>query len=249
MHLKEDKKLFWHWIPITLSVSFSYLTVWRLYTYECSVLSLCSCWVDLLLWIINVMWLALERKIGKTPLCVAVASHFHLFWFLSFGRDVFSCFAYLCASSPRVSFWKADLWCFCAAGWLYRDVQESWIRQWRQWFVLTQDSLDCYSGQEKSSRRLGSLVLTSLCSVIWPDKQTYKETGKKAHLLHGAWKLKIAGHLWYQETVWWWTFVDFYCWIIRETQHFISAGNTYDGQGHQMAFFDCDKHKGTEIKC
>ncbi|XP_035759340.1 pleckstrin homology domain-containing family H member 3, partial [Egretta garzetta] len=26
-------------------------------------------------------------------------------------------------------------------------------------------------------RRLGSLVLPSLCSVLWPDKQTYKETG------------------------------------------------------------------------
>nr|XP_023664925.1 unconventional myosin-X-like isoform X2 [Paramormyrops kingsleyae] len=74
---------------------------------------------------------------------------------------------------------------FPLKGWMYRDVQESWIRQRRQWFVLTQDSLDCYSGQEKSSRRLGSLVLTSLCSVIWPDKQTYKETGYWSVTVYG----------------------------------------------------------------
>ncbi|XP_064177696.1 pleckstrin homology domain-containing family H member 3 isoform X1 [Anguilla rostrata] len=62
-------------------------------------------------------------------------------------------------------------------GWLYRDVRGGWIRQRRNWFVLTQDSLDYYTSQEKNARRLGTLVLTNLCSVIWPDKQTYKETG------------------------------------------------------------------------
>lgn len=44
--------------------------------------------------------------------------------------------------------------------------------------MLTQESLDCYSGCEVGAPRLASLVLTSLCSVLWPDKQTYKETGK-----------------------------------------------------------------------
>lgn len=44
--------------------------------------------------------------------------------------------------------------------------------------MLSQDSLDYYSGSEKGARRLGTLVLTSLCSVIWPDKQKYKETGE-----------------------------------------------------------------------
>lgn len=64
------------------------------------------------------------------------------------------------------------------AGWLLLEVRGSWIKQRRYWFVLSQDSLDYYSGSEKGARRLGTLVLTSLCSVIWPDKQKYKETGE-----------------------------------------------------------------------
>lgn len=63
-------------------------------------------------------------------------------------------------------------------GWLLREVRGNWIKQRRYWFALSQDSLDYYSGPEKGARRLGTLVLTSLCSVIWPDKQTYKETGE-----------------------------------------------------------------------
>lgn len=63
------------------------------------------------------------------------------------------------------------------SGWLLREVRGNWIKQRRFWFVLSQDSLDYYSGPEKGARRLGTLVLTNLCSVIWPDKQTYKETG------------------------------------------------------------------------
>uniref|UniRef100_A0A8C3SMD4 Pleckstrin homology, MyTH4 and FERM domain containing H3 n=1 Tax=Chelydra serpentina TaxID=8475 RepID=A0A8C3SMD4_CHESE len=66
-------------------------------------------------------------------------------------------------------------------GWLQREVRGGvkgpWIRPRKYWFVLTQDSLDYYSGSEVGARRLGTLVLTSLCSVLWPDKQTYKETG------------------------------------------------------------------------
>uniref|UniRef100_A0A8C5ENT5 Pleckstrin homology, MyTH4 and FERM domain containing H3 n=1 Tax=Gouania willdenowi TaxID=441366 RepID=A0A8C5ENT5_GOUWI len=62
-------------------------------------------------------------------------------------------------------------------GWLLLDVRGKWIKQRRYWFVLSQDSLDYYMGSEKGARRLGTLVLTNLCSVIWPDKQTYKETG------------------------------------------------------------------------
>uniref|UniRef100_A0A3P8WP96 Pleckstrin homology, MyTH4 and FERM domain containing H3 n=1 Tax=Cynoglossus semilaevis TaxID=244447 RepID=A0A3P8WP96_CYNSE len=63
--------------------------------------------------------------------------------------------------------------------WLLRVVRGNWIKQRRYWFVLTQDSLDYYSGPEKGARRLGTLVLTNLCSVIWPDKQMYKETENK----------------------------------------------------------------------
>ncbi|XP_036376671.1 pleckstrin homology domain-containing family H member 3 isoform X1 [Megalops cyprinoides] len=70
-------------------------------------------------------------------------------------------------------------------GWLYREVRGGWIRQRRHWFVLTHDSLDYYSSQEKNARRLGTLVLTSLCSVIWPDKQTYKETGYWSITVYG----------------------------------------------------------------
>ncbi|KAM6107990.1 LOW QUALITY PROTEIN: pleckstrin homology domain-containing family H member 3 [Pterocles gutturalis] len=66
-------------------------------------------------------------------------------------------------------------------GWLQREVRGGvrtpWLRPRKYWFVLTPDSLDYYSSNERGARRLGSLVLTSLCSVLWPDKQTYKETG------------------------------------------------------------------------
>uniref|UniRef100_A0A8C3UWE2 Pleckstrin homology domain-containing family H member 3 n=1 Tax=Catharus ustulatus TaxID=91951 RepID=A0A8C3UWE2_CATUS len=66
-------------------------------------------------------------------------------------------------------------------GWLQREmrgcIKTPWIRPRKYWFVLTPDSLDYYSNNEKGARRLGSLVLTSLCSVLWPDKQLYKETG------------------------------------------------------------------------
>ncbi|XP_048847725.1 pleckstrin homology domain-containing family H member 3 isoform X2 [Brienomyrus brachyistius] len=70
-------------------------------------------------------------------------------------------------------------------GWLYRETPGSWIRQRRHWFVLTHDSLDCYSNSERGARRLGTLVLTSLCSVVWPDKQTYKETGYWSFTVYG----------------------------------------------------------------
>ncbi|XP_015741516.1 pleckstrin homology domain-containing family H member 3 isoform X1 [Coturnix japonica] len=66
-------------------------------------------------------------------------------------------------------------------GWLQREVRGGvktpWLRPRKYWFVLTLDSLDYYSSNERGSKRLGSMVLTSLCSVLWPDKQTYKETG------------------------------------------------------------------------
>ncbi|KAL8175839.1 UNVERIFIED_CONTAM: hypothetical protein K2H54_010170 [Gekko kuhli] len=74
-------------------------------------------------------------------------------------------------------------------GWLQREVRGGrkapWWRPRKYWFVLTQDSLDCYSGCEAGAQRLGSLVLTSLCSVLWPDKQTYKETGYWAVAVFG----------------------------------------------------------------
>ncbi|XP_048416599.1 pleckstrin homology domain-containing family H member 3 isoform X1 [Stegostoma tigrinum] len=66
-------------------------------------------------------------------------------------------------------------------GWLFKEVQHNvktpWLRIRKHWFVLTQDSLDYYTNHELNSKRLGTLVLTSLCSVLWPEKGTYKGTG------------------------------------------------------------------------
>ncbi|XP_078385652.1 unconventional myosin-X isoform X2 [Cetorhinus maximus] len=66
-------------------------------------------------------------------------------------------------------------------GWLFKEVQHSvmmpWLRVRKHWFVLTQNSLDYYTNNELNAKRLGMLVLTSLCSVLWPDKCTYKGTG------------------------------------------------------------------------
>lgn len=66
-------------------------------------------------------------------------------------------------------------------GWLYRETRERGARPWlpprRAWFVLTRDSLDQFSSSGKGARRLGSLVLTSLCSVTGPERRP-KETGE-----------------------------------------------------------------------
>lgn len=81
-------------------------------------------------------------------------------------------------------------------GWLQREVRGGrkapWWRPRKYWFVLTQESLDCYSGCEVGAQRLGSLVLTSLCSVLWPDKHTYKETGKGAAHREGCWEAPLV---------------------------------------------------------
>lgn len=66
-------------------------------------------------------------------------------------------------------------------GWLYREPRGRGPRPWlpprRAWFVLTRDSLDQFSSSGKGARRLGSLVLTSLCSVTGPERRP-KETGE-----------------------------------------------------------------------
>lgn len=68
------------------------------------------------------------------------------------------------------------------SGWLYREPRGGGARPWlpprRAWFVLTRDSLDQFSSSGKGARRLGSLVLTSLCSVTGPERRP-KETGKR----------------------------------------------------------------------
>ncbi|KAM5309516.1 pleckstrin homology domain-containing family H member 3 isoform 3-T3 [Glossophaga mutica] len=73
-------------------------------------------------------------------------------------------------------------------GWLYRETRERGARPWlpprRAWFVLTRDSLDQFSSSGKGARRLGSLVLTSLCSVTGPERRP-KETG--------LWSVTVSG--------------------------------------------------------
>ncbi|XP_031426521.1 pleckstrin homology domain-containing family H member 3 isoform X2 [Clupea harengus] len=69
-------------------------------------------------------------------------------------------------------------------GWLYREMSSGWCRLKRFWFRLTQDSLDYGSGPH-SQQTLSSLVLTSLCCVLWPDKHTYRKTG--------YWSLSVYG--------------------------------------------------------
>ncbi|XP_063079908.1 pleckstrin homology domain-containing family H member 3 [Engraulis encrasicolus] len=61
-------------------------------------------------------------------------------------------------------------------GWLYREMGSGWCRLKRFWFRLSADSLD-YSSGPLSQQTLSSLVLTSLCCVLWPDKHTYRKTG------------------------------------------------------------------------
>ncbi|XP_073901872.1 pleckstrin homology domain-containing family H member 3 isoform X5 [Castor canadensis] len=73
-------------------------------------------------------------------------------------------------------------------GWLYREPRGVGARPWlpprRAWFVLTRDSLDQFSSSGKGARRLGSLVLTSLCSVTGPERRP-KETG--------LWSVTVSG--------------------------------------------------------
>nr|XP_031541382.1 pleckstrin homology domain-containing family H member 3 isoform X3 [Vicugna pacos] len=73
-------------------------------------------------------------------------------------------------------------------GWLYREPRGGGARPWlpprRAWFVLTRDSLDQFSSSGKAARRLGSLVLTSLCSVTGPERRP-KETG--------LWSVTVSG--------------------------------------------------------
>ncbi|XP_078230542.1 pleckstrin homology domain-containing family H member 3 isoform X1 [Callithrix jacchus] len=73
-------------------------------------------------------------------------------------------------------------------GWLYREPRGGGARPWlpprRAWFVLTRDSLDQFSSSGKGARRLGSLVLTSLCSVTGPERRR-KETG--------LWSVTVSG--------------------------------------------------------
>lgn len=67
------------------------------------------------------------------------------------------------------------------SGWLHKEMRSSMksssLKLKKRWFVLTANSLDYYKSSERSSSRLGTLVLNSLCSVVQPDDKVFKETG------------------------------------------------------------------------
>ncbi|XP_069912710.1 unconventional myosin-X isoform X3 [Oryctolagus cuniculus] len=70
---------------------------------------------------------------------------------------------------------------FIVRGWLHKEVKNSpkmcSLKLKKRWFVLTHNSLDYYKSSEKNALKLGTLVLTSLCSVVPPDEKIFKETG------------------------------------------------------------------------
>ncbi|XP_039610827.1 unconventional myosin-X isoform X2 [Polypterus senegalus] len=69
---------------------------------------------------------------------------------------------------------------FIVRGWLHKEMKNSSKaspRLKKRWFVLTHNSLDYYKSSEKSSIKLGTIVLNSLCSVVPPDEKVFKETG------------------------------------------------------------------------
>ncbi|KAG9340844.1 hypothetical protein JZ751_020037, partial [Albula glossodonta] len=68
---------------------------------------------------------------------------------------------------------------FLVRGWLHKEVKSGGkstsLKLKKRWFVLTNNSLDYYKSSERSSSKLGTLVLNSLCSVMQPDEKVFKE--------------------------------------------------------------------------
>uniref|UniRef100_A0AAR2KG04 Myosin X, like 1 n=1 Tax=Pygocentrus nattereri TaxID=42514 RepID=A0AAR2KG04_PYGNA len=78
---------------------------------------------------------------------------------------------------------------FIVRGWLHKEMKSSSkstsLKLKKRWFVLTNNSLDYYKSSERSSSKLGTLVLNSLCSVVQPDERVFKETGYWNIIVHG----------------------------------------------------------------
>ncbi|XP_067106712.1 unconventional myosin-X [Osmerus mordax] len=78
---------------------------------------------------------------------------------------------------------------FLVRGWLHKElrsgVKSSSLKLKKRWFVLTSNSLDYYKSSERSSSKLGTLVLNSLCSVVQPDEKVFKDTGYWNIIVHG----------------------------------------------------------------
>lgn len=68
------------------------------------------------------------------------------------------------------------------SGWLHKEMKSgaksTSLKLKKRWFVLTTNSLDYYKSSERSTSKLGTLVLNSLCSVVQPDEKVFKDTGQ-----------------------------------------------------------------------
>ncbi|KAA8577937.1 hypothetical protein FQN60_008770, partial [Etheostoma spectabile] len=75
---------------------------------------------------------------------------------------------------------------FC---WLQKEMKtnakSTSLKLKKRWFVLTHNSLDYYKSSERSSSKMGTLVLNSLCSVIQPDERVHRETGYWNIIVYG----------------------------------------------------------------
>lgn len=69
------------------------------------------------------------------------------------------------------------------SGWLQKEVKtnakSTSLKLKKRWFVLTHNSLDYYKSSERNSSKMGTLVLSSLCSIIQPDERVHRETGEE----------------------------------------------------------------------
>uniref|UniRef100_A0A8C9VN06 Unconventional myosin-X-like n=1 Tax=Scleropages formosus TaxID=113540 RepID=A0A8C9VN06_SCLFO len=78
---------------------------------------------------------------------------------------------------------------FLVRGWLHKEIKSGGkstsLKLKKRWFVLTNNSLDYYKSSERSSSKLGTLVLNSLCSVVQPEEKVFKETGYWNIVVHG----------------------------------------------------------------
>uniref|UniRef100_A0A3Q3W028 Myosin X, like 1 n=1 Tax=Mola mola TaxID=94237 RepID=A0A3Q3W028_MOLML len=78
---------------------------------------------------------------------------------------------------------------FLVRGWLHKEMKSGTkstsLKLKKRWFVLTTNSLDYYKSSERSTSRLGTLVLNSLCLVVQPDEKIFKDTGYWNIIVHG----------------------------------------------------------------
>lgn len=74
----------------------------------------------------------------------------------------------------------------CGPGWLHKEVKSgaksNALKLKKRWFILTNNSLDYYKSAERSTSKMGTLVLNSLCSVVQPDEKVHKETGELQYM-------------------------------------------------------------------